>query len=91
MPPELHLQPDRLRSHAVALATLSEELHEVLHTPPAAPALAAGDPDRLRAAALRVVAELTELGFALTAGAAAAESADRGAASSFGALGEARP
>ena len=89
MPPELHLRPDALRSHAAAAVALSEELRGAALGVPA-PAVDGDDPERLRVAVLRAVAELAELGAGLDGAAAAAESADRGAAGSFGWLGETR-
>jgi hypothetical protein len=89
MPPELHIRPGALRSHAAAAAALSEELCGAAIEVPG-PAGDGDDPERLRVAVLRAVAELAELGAALDSAAADAESADRGAAGAFGRLGEAR-
>ncbi|WP_433289771.1 hypothetical protein ACQPZQ_40390 [Pseudonocardia sp. CA-142604] len=98
MPPELRLQPDRLRSHAFTAAGLSEDLRGVL--PPSSgdaaggPALVA-EHERLRAVLLGAVRELTELSAALAGAATASASADGAVASTMlriqDALGAARP
>jgi len=80
MSSELRLQPDRLRSHAVTAAGLSEELRGLLPVvpPPGAPgrqALAA-EHERLRAAVLVAVRELAELSAAVAGAASAAVAAD---------------
>jgi hypothetical protein len=79
MSSELRLQPDRLRTHAVAAADLSEELRGLLPVmpPPGAgrPALAA-EHERLRTAVLVAIRELAELSAAVAAAATAAVVAD---------------
>jgi hypothetical protein len=72
MPPELHLHPDRLRSHATAAAALSDDLHAIGGAPD--PAHPGGD--RLHAAVRSAVRELAELSAALTRAASCAERAD---------------
>ena len=78
MPPELRLHPDRIRSHAVTAAGLSEDLRAALRSAPGpvgGQALAA-EHDRLGAAVLVAVRELAELSAALADAASAAASAD---------------
>ncbi|MFD1516185.1 hypothetical protein [Pseudonocardia yunnanensis] len=79
MPPELRLQPDRLRSHAITASGLSEDLRGVL--PPSSgdvtggPALVA-EHERLRAVLLSAVRELAELSAALAGAATVSAAAD---------------
>jgi hypothetical protein len=75
MPPELHLDPDRLRDHASAAAGMSEELRGVLHEAPDA-AGADTDEERLRSAVGAAVRELASLSAALAGAAAAASATD---------------
>jgi hypothetical protein len=78
MSPELRLHPDRLRSHAVTAAGLSEDLRAALRFAPGpvgGHALAA-EHDRLSAAVLVGVRELAELSAALADAASGAASAD---------------
>jgi hypothetical protein len=79
VPPELRLQPDRLRSHAVTAAGLSEDLRAVLPQfsgdAPGGHALLA-EHERLRAALPGAVRELAELSAALAGAATAAVAAD---------------
>jgi hypothetical protein len=98
VPPELRLQPDRLRSHAITAAGLSEDLRAVL--PPFSGDAPGGQPlvaehERLRAVLLGAVRELTELSAALAGAATAAAAADSAVALSMlriqDALGAARP
>lgn len=71
MPPELHLDPDRLRAHAATVADLSEDLRVAARSAPLDPVA-----ERLRDGVLRSVRELTAAGAALAAAAAAAVAAD---------------
>jgi hypothetical protein len=98
VPPELRLQPDRLRSHAVTAADLSEDLRGALPASsgdvPGGPALVA-EHERLGAVLLGAVRELAELSAAL-AGAASASAAAEGVVTLAmlriqDALGDARP
>jgi hypothetical protein len=79
VPPELRLQPDRLRSHAITAAGLSEDLRGVLPQfsgdAPGGRALVA-EHERLRAVLLGAVRELAELSAALAGAATAAAAAD---------------
>jgi hypothetical protein len=78
MSPELRLHPDRLRSHAVTAAGLSEDLRAALRFGPGpvgGQALAA-EHERLGAAVLVAVRELAGLSAALADAASAATSAD---------------
>jgi hypothetical protein len=79
VPPELRLQPDRLRSHAITAAGLSEDLRGVLPPfsgdVPGGQALVA-EHERLRAVLLGAVRELAELSAALAGAATAAAAAD---------------
>jgi hypothetical protein len=79
MPPELHLHPDRLLTHAVTAAGLSEELRAALHDPPVVDASLAAEHERLRVAVGAGVRELAELSAALSGAAAAATAADAAA------------
>lgn len=92
MPPELHLHPDRLRSHAATAAGLSEALRAVGPGPdlPAGggpqawdAARRAAEQERLRCVLRHAVRELAELSAALAGAAAAADAADRAAARAF--------
>jgi hypothetical protein len=71
MPPELHLQPDRLRDHARSASGLADELHAVLRGAPAG-----FEVERLQGAVRAVVSELAELSAALHAAAAAGATAE---------------
>jgi hypothetical protein len=80
MSSELRLQPDRLRSHAVTAAGLSEELRGLQPVvPPSAgpgrPTMAA-EHERLQGAVLVAVRELAELSAAVAGAATAAVAAD---------------
>ncbi|WP_433556830.1 hypothetical protein ACQPWY_32975 [Pseudonocardia xinjiangensis] len=78
MSSELRLHPDRLRSHAVTAAGLSEDLRAALWFGPGpvgGRALTA-EHERLGAAVLVAVRELAELSAALADAASAATSAD---------------
>jgi hypothetical protein len=86
VPPELRLQPDRLRSHAIAAAGLSEDIRGVL--PPSSAGAPGGqglaaEHERLRAVLLGAVHELAELSAALAGAATAAVSADGAVASAI--------
>lgn len=86
MRPEVHLHPDRLRSHAAVAGATSHALRAALVAPDP-PAM--GDPsfaaemERLETAARRAVRELAELSVALATAASAAESADDEAAATL--------
>jgi hypothetical protein len=71
MPPELHLDPDRLHDHARSAAGLAEELLAALRGAPAGV-----DVDRLHCVVEAAAAELTELSAALHGAAAAASAFD---------------
>jgi hypothetical protein len=95
---ELRLQPDRLRSHAITAAGLSEDLRGVLPPSsgdvPGGPALVA-EHERLRAVLLGAVRELAELSAALAGAPTASAAADGAVALAMlriqDALGSARP
>jgi hypothetical protein len=72
MPPELHLHPDRLLSHAATASGLSEDLRAALRGAPADRGPAAGEHERLLDAVGVAVRELAELSAALAAAAACA-------------------
>lgn len=73
MPSELHVHPDRLRTHATTAAALSEDLRAIGGAPiPAHP-----DGDRLHAAVSSAVRELAELSDALAHAASRSEAVDR--------------
>ena len=80
MPPELRLQPDRMRSHAATAAGLSEDLRAALRFAPSLGPLGgqalAVEHERLSAAVLLAVRELAELSAALADAASAAMNAD---------------
>lgn len=80
MRPDVHLDPERLRSHAVTASGLSDALRAALLGPehPAAGIRPhhAVELERLDTAMLRAIRELAELSAALAAAASAAESAD---------------
>jgi hypothetical protein len=79
MSSELRLQPDRLRSHAVTAADLSEELRGLLPAvpPPGTPRQSlAAEHERLLSAVLVAVRELAELSAAFAGTATAALAAD---------------
>jgi hypothetical protein len=67
MPPDLHLDPDRLQGHARAASGLAEELYAAMGGAPAGL-----DVERLR----RAAGELAELSDALHAAAASGRAAD---------------
>jgi hypothetical protein len=79
VPPELRLQPDRLRSHAIAAAGLSEDLRGMLPRSsgdaPGGQALMA-EHERMRSILLGAIRELAELSAALAGAASAAAAAD---------------
>jgi hypothetical protein len=82
MAPELHLRPDRLRTHAATAAGLADELHAA----GGRPAAEQPEVDRLRTAVLRAAGELAELSAVLATAATAAERSDEAAAGSLGRL-----
>jgi hypothetical protein len=71
MPPELHLQPDRLRAHARSASGLADELHVTLRGAPAG-----FEVERLQDAVRAAVSELAELAAALHGAAAAGDTAE---------------
>jgi hypothetical protein len=73
MPPELHLQPDRLHDHARSASGLADELHAALRGEPTG---AGFEVERLQGAARAAVSELAELAAALHAAAAAGDTAE---------------
>jgi hypothetical protein len=85
MPPELHLDPDRLRAHARTASGLSEELWAVLRAAPVVAALA-DERERLTGAVGAAVRELADLGATLGGAAAVAGTADAEVAAVLGRL-----